>query len=48
MDLTEMELEGVACIISGSGWDECQFIVNKVINLQVGMFKFLISVMLKI
>ena len=48
MDLTEMKLEGVAWIISGSGWDECQVIVSKVINLQVGTFKFLISVLLKI
>lgn len=35
MDLTEMELESVAWILSGSEWDQCQVIVNKVINPQV-------------
>jgi hypothetical protein len=48
MDLTEMELEGVAWIISGSGWDQCQVIVNKVIKLQDGTFKFLTAVLLQI
>ena len=32
MDLTGMELEGVASILSGSEWDQCQVILNKVIN----------------
>jgi len=48
MDLTEMELESVEWIISGSGWDQCQVIVNTVINIQVGKFKFLTAVLLKI
>jgi len=48
MDLTEMELESVAWILSGSGWDQCQVIVNKVINRQVGTFKFMTAVLLKI
>ena len=48
MDLTETELEGVAWIIYGSRWDQCQVIVNKVINLQVWTFTFLTAVLLKI
>jgi hypothetical protein len=48
MDLTETELEGVAWILSGSGWDQFQVIVNKVINPQVGRFKFLTAVLLNI
>lgn len=48
MDLTEMELDGVARILSGSGRGQCQVIVNKVINLQVGTFRFLTAVLLKI
>lgn len=48
VDLTEMELEAVAWILSGSGWEQSQVIVNKVINRQVGTFKFLIAALLKI
>ena len=43
-----MELEAVAWILSGSGWEQSQVIVNKVINRQVGTFKFLIAALLKI
>ena len=36
-----MELKFVAWTFSGSGWDQCQVIVNKLIDFQIGRFNLL-------